>query len=82
MSVSMQIACYLIVPLTAWAVFLFGSIALVLLSEDFFRDWRDGLGMHHEELMGLAAGIPNVLCLVWYVVWVTRGTGAARFANR
>ena len=82
MSVSMQIACYLIVPLTAWAVLLFGSIALVFVWEDLFREWRDVFGMHREELMGLAAGIPNAMCLVWYVVWVTRGTGAARFANR
>lgn len=82
MSVSMQVACYLIVPLVLWAVFLFSSIALVIKFESVFRSWRDVFMVYHEVLMVFTVLIPNLALVLLYFAWVIRGTGTARFANR
>ena len=81
---AIQIACYLGVYLTAWALFAAVSgVAIVVLGEAYWFHALESLsGIYRDDLVGFTWLLPNAACGIWYFVLVARGTAATRYANR
>lgn len=81
---SMQVASYLTGYLTAWAVFGAITVAAVLSMENagWFRLAQDVTGIYRDMLASMTWFLPNLVCGLYYVILVVRGTVATRYANR
>lgn len=81
---SMQVASYLTGYLTAWAAFGAVTLAGALSMENagWFRLAQDVTGIDRDMLASLTWFIPNLVCGLYYVLLVIRGTVATRYANR
>ncbi len=81
---AMQVACYLAGYFTLWVVFtwlVFGAAGL-MSEAGIFDAMERFTGIDDDFLAWLTWFVPNVVCLVFYVWLVARGTAGLRYANK
>lgn len=81
---SMQVASYLTGYLSAWAAFgaVTGAAVLSMENAGWFRLAQDVTGIYRDMLVSMTLFLPNLVCGLYYVILVVRGTVATRYANR